>query len=132
MCSIECKKRFFSRKSKIGTVYALTDSVGAVTENLDDSKVAVTTPKIFKKGLDMKKRFFLITLMASMLMLIGCGGGGSSSTTSNGTTSEVSTPSDNSAAVVSSVSSEEAAVTTPRNLYNISDKIGTPPSLPAE
>ena len=79
----------------------------------------------------MKKRFFLITIVASMLIMAGCGGGGSSSA-SNGTQSPSdASPSNQDNIVVSSVSGQEATETTPRNLYNISEKIGTPPSLPA-
>ena len=68
-----------------------------------------------------------------MLTLVGCGGGGSSSTTGSGNTADQdSTPSQSNVEVENRVSGQEAADTTPKNLYNISEKIGTPPSLPAK
>jgi uncharacterized lipoprotein YajG len=81
------------------------------------------------KGVKMKKGLFLLASVA-MLMLAGCGESGGVTSASN---NEVgSSPSNDGVVITNPVGAEEVAVTTPHNLYNISNKLGTPPALPAE
>lgn len=83
------------------------------------------------KGVKMKKGLFLLASVI-ILMLAGCGeSGGVTSASGNG--NEVgNVPVDNEVVIPGTVGAEEVTTTTPRNLYNISSKLGTPPPLPGE
>jgi hypothetical protein len=80
------------------------------------------------KGVKMKKGLFLLASVA-MLMLAGCGESGGV-TSANGNV--VGNAPANEVVVPGTVGAQEVAVTTPHNLYNISESMGRPPALPGE
>ncbi len=78
----------------------------------------------------MKKGIFLLASI-SIMMLAGCGESSSGASVSSGGTTTggtSSTPSSN-VTVDKKVDAETASLTTPSNLYNISDTLGSPPAL---
>ncbi len=74
----------------------------------------------------MKKGIFLLASIA-MLMLAGCGDS-SGATSVTGNNSAVPTNDE----VNIKVDAQTTELTTPSNLYNISDELGTPPALPSK